>query len=96
MRFGEEGEASGFKGKPRFRVNGASITRCESVSFPFPILRGVKSAEAAPFGASSFDAMPFPGTVATAGSASMELISFMFSESKRKKRNESTVRILKI
>lgn len=47
-------EGSVDNGTPRFRVKGAWTMRWESVMLPFPMVSGVKSADAGPFGASAW------------------------------------------
>jgi len=43
------------------------MMRWERVSVPLPIVRGVKRADERPLGASSLEAIPFPGRAASSG-----------------------------
>jgi hypothetical protein len=65
MRLGFSGEALELRGRPRLRVRGARTMRWERVSVPLPIVRGVKSLEEEPRGASSAEVIPFPGRAAS-------------------------------
>ena len=51
------------------RVRGAKTMRCERVRVPLPIVRGVKSLDDEPRGASAFGEIPFPGMVVSISGA---------------------------
>ena len=65
VRLGFSAVALELRGTPRLRVSGARTMRWDNVSLPLPIVRGVKSLEEAPRGASSFEVIPFPGRAAS-------------------------------
>lgn len=51
---GFSGVLFGFRGVPRFLVNGARTTRCLSCILPLPIVNGVNSFDCAPLGPAIF------------------------------------------